>query len=312
MKVHLISLIVSLIPLAIFAQEPASAPTCGNGALEPGEACDDGNMVSGDGCRSDCLGYEKCGDGVLDYGEVCDDGNVMDGDSCAPACDILLPVEAQSQPSSQPASTPASSLPSEVDPTKHSGEKMPSGSSPISWPPSALPSTPSKSPAIAQALAGGATALGYALLLSAAIVELEAASEGEEINTLGLLLPGIAVIVVGPSAGHLYAGATTHALITSSLRAVSVGAMVLTLKTGGCHPGPLCSRGYFAGLLGGALGVGALTIFDISDASEVIGRKKADSQSQADSQSLRISLLPLPLVNPDGRYGAGMVLEGSF
>lgn len=29
-------------------------PPCGNGMLDPGEACDDGNGVDGDGCQSDC------------------------------------------------------------------------------------------------------------------------------------------------------------------------------------------------------------------------------------------------------------------
>jgi cysteine-rich repeat protein len=34
---------------------PASAPaTCGNGKLDPGEECDDGNTVSGDGCSGTC------------------------------------------------------------------------------------------------------------------------------------------------------------------------------------------------------------------------------------------------------------------
>jgi len=28
--------------------------TCGNGTLDPGERCDDGNLVDGDGCESDC------------------------------------------------------------------------------------------------------------------------------------------------------------------------------------------------------------------------------------------------------------------
>jgi len=28
---------------------------CGDGIVEPGEVCDDGNVVSGDGCSSDCL-----------------------------------------------------------------------------------------------------------------------------------------------------------------------------------------------------------------------------------------------------------------
>jgi fibro-slime domain-containing protein len=32
----------------------ACNPTCGNGNLEPGEACDDGNTVDGDGCSSTC------------------------------------------------------------------------------------------------------------------------------------------------------------------------------------------------------------------------------------------------------------------
>jgi cysteine-rich repeat protein len=32
----------------------AVPPNCGNGVLDPGEACDDGNNVNGDCCRSDC------------------------------------------------------------------------------------------------------------------------------------------------------------------------------------------------------------------------------------------------------------------
>ncbi|MEO7732470.1 MAG: kelch repeat-containing protein, partial [Kofleriaceae bacterium] len=57
---------------------------CGNGRVDPGEACDDGNNLSGDGCPIDCA--PPCGDGVLDPGEVCDDGNVMGGDGCAADC----------------------------------------------------------------------------------------------------------------------------------------------------------------------------------------------------------------------------------
>jgi cysteine-rich repeat protein len=36
---------------------PMADPGCGNGILEAGEQCDDGNRVDGDGCRSDCT-YE--------------------------------------------------------------------------------------------------------------------------------------------------------------------------------------------------------------------------------------------------------------
>jgi cysteine-rich repeat protein len=55
---------------------------CGDGVLDPNEACDDGNAQSGDGCRGDCLKIEACGDGALDQGEDCDDGNADNTDAC--------------------------------------------------------------------------------------------------------------------------------------------------------------------------------------------------------------------------------------
>ena len=36
--------------------------TCGNSIIDPGEFCDDGNHVSGDGCPADC--QNPCGDGA--------------------------------------------------------------------------------------------------------------------------------------------------------------------------------------------------------------------------------------------------------
>ncbi len=47
---------------------------CGNGRVEPGEACDDGNTVSGDGCSADCASLETCGNTITDVGEQCDCG----------------------------------------------------------------------------------------------------------------------------------------------------------------------------------------------------------------------------------------------
>src|SRR5260221_9028378 len=52
---------------------------CGNGIVEGDEACDDGNTVSGDGCRGDC---HICGDGIVDQVEGCDDGNTNPADGC--------------------------------------------------------------------------------------------------------------------------------------------------------------------------------------------------------------------------------------
>jgi cysteine-rich repeat protein len=60
--------------------------TCGNGTVEPGEACDDGNTLSGDGCNAVCSSTGHCGDGVIDAGEGCDDGNLLDGDCCSATC----------------------------------------------------------------------------------------------------------------------------------------------------------------------------------------------------------------------------------
>jgi cysteine-rich repeat protein len=62
--------------------------TCGNGELEPGEACDDGPLNSDtlpDRCRRDCRAA-RCGDRVVDTGETCDDGDALGGDGCSAAC----------------------------------------------------------------------------------------------------------------------------------------------------------------------------------------------------------------------------------
>jgi cysteine-rich repeat protein len=66
----------------------AEEPACGNGELEPGEQCDDGNAVDGDGCEADCAftPVELCGNGMLDEGEECDDGNGDDTDACTSTC----------------------------------------------------------------------------------------------------------------------------------------------------------------------------------------------------------------------------------
>ena len=97
---------------------PAS---CGDGNRDPGEECDDGNQMGGDGCSQNCTPREApspcgngrrdqvgnammgiqldgdgcsatclieaqppaCGDGNRDPGEECDDGNQLDGDGCS-------------------------------------------------------------------------------------------------------------------------------------------------------------------------------------------------------------------------------------
>ncbi len=65
---------------------------CGNGYVDPGEQCDDGNTVSGDGCSATCQREPRCGDGVVDPGEECDDGNTVNGDGCSAQC-LLEPCK---------------------------------------------------------------------------------------------------------------------------------------------------------------------------------------------------------------------------
>jgi fibro-slime domain-containing protein len=79
---------------------------CGNGQLDPGETCDDGNTVSGDGCNSfcqaeadflcatpgqPCTNLRQCGNGKLTTDEQCDDGNTVGGDGCAADCKSVDP-----------------------------------------------------------------------------------------------------------------------------------------------------------------------------------------------------------------------------
>jgi cysteine-rich repeat protein len=93
-------------------------PECGNGEVEFGEDCDDGNLSNFDTCTVDCVAPEcgdgtingteecddgplnanapaacrlnctdpRCGDGILDPTEVCDDGNSVNTDACNNSC----------------------------------------------------------------------------------------------------------------------------------------------------------------------------------------------------------------------------------
>ena len=76
---------------------------CGDGILQPGEGCDDGNHKAGDGCTADCKVQKDyacktpgelcvstivCGDGVVSGNETCDDGNTKAKDGCDDNCQI--------------------------------------------------------------------------------------------------------------------------------------------------------------------------------------------------------------------------------
>ena len=67
---------------------------CGDGVIDTGEGCDDGNTVSCDGCDAGCqpeVGF-TCGDGTTlpACGESCDDANAVTGDGCTAACELEI------------------------------------------------------------------------------------------------------------------------------------------------------------------------------------------------------------------------------
>ena len=70
---------------------------CGNGVIDDGESCDDGNSDDQDACRNNCAAA-RCGDGVTrsdlerdsENYEVCDDGNEDPMDSCLNDCTCSL------------------------------------------------------------------------------------------------------------------------------------------------------------------------------------------------------------------------------
>ena len=61
-------------------------PACGDGNLDPGEACDDGNYRNDDYCSTACLVLAVCGDGVVGGAEQCDDGDLDNDDGCSNNC----------------------------------------------------------------------------------------------------------------------------------------------------------------------------------------------------------------------------------
>lgn len=59
--------------------------TCGNGKVETGEQCDDGNAIDTDICTHLCR-LPVCGDNVVQWAEECDDGDADNTDDCTNVC----------------------------------------------------------------------------------------------------------------------------------------------------------------------------------------------------------------------------------
>ena len=81
--------LAAILFLAACTSSNNNAGVCGDGVLDTGEQCDDGNNVSGDGCSATCtteVAQNVCGDGTVGGSEQCDDGNTTSGDGCSADC----------------------------------------------------------------------------------------------------------------------------------------------------------------------------------------------------------------------------------
>lgn len=69
--------------------DACESPLCGNGTVDSGEDCDDGNSNNNDDCTNLCLNA-TCGDGIVwnagSGTEQCDDGDGSNNNACTNAC----------------------------------------------------------------------------------------------------------------------------------------------------------------------------------------------------------------------------------
>jgi len=85
----------------VFPASVCVSTRCGNGVLDAGEVCDDGNTRNSDGCSAICQLERRylcptpgaacrpiCGDAVVVGTEPCDDGNLAGDDGCSTTCAI--------------------------------------------------------------------------------------------------------------------------------------------------------------------------------------------------------------------------------
>jgi cysteine-rich repeat protein len=87
----------------------ASTSVCGNHIVEPGEECDDGNTLDGDGCSSICMDSRCCEDCQANNCPIDNHRNPMTGDlDHQPSCDAFL--DAQVAKEGNAAGTPKKQL----------------------------------------------------------------------------------------------------------------------------------------------------------------------------------------------------------
>ncbi len=131
----------------------------------------------------------------------------------------------------------------------------------------------------------------------------------------GLLLLGAGLTLIGPSAGHIYAGEGTHAVKASLLRAGGVvvfalGAVANENAYNDCYDSYYCedntSDGEAAMWIGGLIVVGS-TLYDLYDAGRAVNRYNDRKRKAASYQ-----FSPTMMSKAGGGMTPGVGVTGSF
>jgi hypothetical protein len=203
---------------------------------------------------------------------------------------ILLTATAVAQPGMTPPTTQP------IGPQPVYAPQQPMYGQPMSAPPAPAPR---KSESTATLLALGTTAAGLGTIYL-----------GAQGNNGGLAWAGVAITLIGPSAGHIYAGETGHAAQLSLLRiggfATFVYGLVQATTRTDCYDSYACddpNDGEGAMWLGGAVVVGA-TLYDFVDASKAARRanRKAERAWQVTPMMMPASGVRSPGVGIAGTF----------
>jgi len=158
-----------------------------------------------------------------------------------------------------------------------------------------------KRPGTAQALAVGVTGLGLVAILG-----------GADDNNEELALAGLGMMLIGPSAGHIYAGENGHALKMTLLRTGGFltflwGAVKQTSSydcIDYCYEDTSDNEGETAMYLGGAVFVLG-TLYDIYDSGRAARRYNTKA-------ARALTLGPTMMSAAQGQTSPGVALSGSF
>ena len=205
---------------------------------------------------------------------------------------VTLAIVAPGQAHAQPALTPPSATPYTFGPQAEPGQAQ------IADP---------KSESTATMLAVGATLGGLALTAA-----------GVEHGSGGVALGGVALMLVGPSAGHFYAGETSHAakmslLRTGGLLVLSVGVISMSTTAscdvapggyGGCSTRDDRSKGEMMLWVGGATLIGA-TVYDLWDAHNAAHRSNV-------KQARQLTFAPSIMASASGATAPAVTVGGTW